>query len=80
MLLELVTDGRTYMERGNRQRVERTDFWCLHEAADKPRESRFGLVDRSLLGTSLGRVGEPGGERARDPTRKLRRVRVWKEV
>jgi hypothetical protein len=77
MLLELVTDGRAHLERGNRQRVERTDFWCLHEAIDESRESRVGLVDRSLRGTSLGKVGEPGGAHAHDPTRMLQRVQVW---
>lgn len=80
MLLELVTDGRAHLERGNRQRVERADFWCLHEAVDEFRESSVGLVDRSLRGTSLGRAEEPGGAHAYDPTRMLQRVRVWKGV
>ena len=80
MLLELVTDGRAHVERGNRQRVDCTDLWCLREAVDKPREPSLGLVDRSLRGTSLGRAGEPGGAHARDPTRMLQRVRVWKEL
>ncbi len=81
MLLELVSNGRAHLERGNRQRVERTDLWCLRDAVNKPREPRepsLGLVDRSLRGTSLGRAGEPGGAHARGPTRMLRRVRVWK--
>jgi hypothetical protein len=80
VLLELVTDSRAHLERGNRQRIERTDFWCLHKTVDEPLEHSVGLVVRSLRGTSLGRAGEPGGARARDPTRTLQRVRVWLEV
>lgn len=77
MLLELVTDGRAHLRRRNRQRIERTDFWCLEEAVDEPREPSVGLVDRSLRDTSLGRAGERGGASAWDPTRTLQRVRVW---
>jgi len=76
MLLELVTDGRAHLKRGNRQRINRADFWCLHEAVNEPRLPSVGLVDRSLRGTSLGRAGELGGARARDPKRTLQRVRV----
>ena len=76
MLFELVTDGRAHLERGNRQRVDGTDFWCLYEAGDKPRESSIGLVKCSLRGASLGRAGERGAAHWRDPTRMLQPVRV----
>jgi len=76
VLLELVTDRCAQLGRGNRQSIENTDFRCLQEAVDEPGEPRVGLVDRSLRGTSLGRVGERGGVHVSDPTRTLQRERV----